>query len=213
MDDDTGNAMDNVAAFQKMWIDTMSKLAIAGLSVTPGSPPPEYARQMRSGVFKALEESWDQFLRSPQFMETMKQSMDSAVAMRKMSKDFLNKAHHEMQGAAKDDIDSIMLSVRHLETRILDRQEELEKAIQETQSRIDGIVENQGTLEDMLTTVAGRIDDILEALKGAERKTPVTKKTAPRKTTKKAPGKTASKATKKAKKKVVRKITRKRSAK
>jgi hypothetical protein len=76
---------------------------------------------MRSGIFQALGQSWEHFLRSPQFMEGMKQWMDNAMAFRKMSNDFFTKVRHETQTTSREDIDSVMLAVRHMETRILDR--------------------------------------------------------------------------------------------
>jgi len=113
------------AEFQKIWGETFSKLMQLGFTFSPESAPPEFMRQMRSGIFEALGQSWEHFLRSPQFMEGMKQQMDQAIAFRKMSNDFFTKARHETQAASRDDIDAVMLAVRHMETRILDRIEEL----------------------------------------------------------------------------------------
>ena len=61
----------------------------------------------------------------------MKQWMDNAMAFRKMSNDFMAKVRKEMQAPSRDDIDTIQLNVRHLETRILDRLEELSKQVEE----------------------------------------------------------------------------------
>jgi hypothetical protein len=116
---------EQLAAFQKIWGETFSKLTQLGFTFSPESAPPEFMRQMRSGIFEALGQSWEHFLRSPQFMEGMKQQMDQAIAFRKMSNDFFTKARHETQAASRDDIDAVMLAVRHMETRILDRIEEM----------------------------------------------------------------------------------------
>ena len=64
-------------------------------------------------------------MRSPQFLESMKQWMENAVSFRKMNNDFMAKVRNEMQAPSREDMDSIMLSVRHMETRILNRVEEL----------------------------------------------------------------------------------------
>jgi hypothetical protein len=79
---------------------------------------------------QALGESWNEFMRTPQFQENMKQWMDNALSFRKMSHDFMAKVHNEMQTPSRDDIDVIMQNARHLETRILDRLEELSKQIE-----------------------------------------------------------------------------------
>ena len=115
------------AAFQKIWLDTFGKLMQAAISAPPNTVPPEIIRQMRSGIFQGLARTWDEFLRSPQFMDQMKQSIENAVFLRKMTNDFLTRVHHEMQGTAREDIDTVMLAVRHMEQRILDRLEKLEQ--------------------------------------------------------------------------------------
>ncbi len=113
------------ATFQKIWMETMSETMQAAFTFTPNSPPPEVLRQIRSGIFSALAESWGQFMRSPEFLDTMKQSMEQAVTFRKATNDFLGKARHQMQAPSSEDIDTIMLAVRHMEKRLLDRMEQL----------------------------------------------------------------------------------------
>ena len=53
------------------------------------------------------------------------------MAFRKHTNDFMAKVHKEMQTPSRDDIDTIQLTVRHMETRILDRLEKLAKQIEE----------------------------------------------------------------------------------
>ena len=135
--DNAKHTAEQWAAFQKIWGETFSKLMQLGFTCSPESAPPEFIRQMRTGIFEALGQSWEHFLRSPQFMEGMKQWMDNAMAFRKMSSDFFTKVRHETQSTSRDDIDSIMLAVRHMETRILDRVEELASQIDEVSKRSD----------------------------------------------------------------------------
>jgi len=116
---------EQAAAFQKMWTESMSKLMQTAFTVSPNSPPPELLKQIRCGIFEALAKSWDEFMRSPQFLESMKQWMENAIAFRKMSNDFLGKVRNEMQAPSREDMDSILLAVRHMETRVLGRVEEL----------------------------------------------------------------------------------------
>jgi hypothetical protein len=119
------------AAFQKIWLGSMSKLMQAAFTFSPNSTPPELLREIRNGILQALGETWNEFLRSPQFQENMKQCMENAVAFRKHTNDFMAKVHKEMQTPSRDDIDTIQLTVRHMETRILDRLEKLAKLIEE----------------------------------------------------------------------------------
>jgi hypothetical protein len=139
-----GQTAEQWAEFQKIWGETFSKLMQLGVTFSPDSAPPEILRQMRSGIFQALAQSWDQFLRSPQFMEGMKQWMDSAIAFRKLSNDFFTKVRHETQAPSRDDIDSVMLAVRHMESRVLDRVEELAAQVEDMKQRLGGA--GQGTV-------------------------------------------------------------------
>ena len=121
MDNNFEKTAEQAAAFQKIWIDSASKLIQAGLAVGPNSAPPDVLRQIRSGIFQALAESWEEFMRSPQFLEGMKQWMETAIAFRKVTGEFLAKARNEMQAPSRDDVDTIMLNIRHIEKRLLDR--------------------------------------------------------------------------------------------
>lgn len=134
----THAAAEQWAAFQQIWGETFSKLMQLGFTFSPESAPPEFMRQMRSGIFQALAQSWEHFLRSPQFMEGMKQHMDNAIAFRKMSSEFFTKMRHETQSTSKDDIDAIMLTVRHMETRVLERVERLTARIDHVSQQLDG---------------------------------------------------------------------------
>src|SRR5437588_5117472 len=108
---------EQAAAFQKIWMDSMSKMMQTAFTFGPNSAPPEVLRQIRSGIFQALAQSWEEFMRSPQFMEGMKHWMDSAINFRKLSNDFMARVRNEMQAPSREDMDSIMLSVRHMEKR------------------------------------------------------------------------------------------------
>jgi hypothetical protein len=135
MNDNFEKAATEAAAFQKIWMETMTKVMQAAFTFTPNSPPPEVMRQIRGGIFQALAQSWEEFMRSPQFLEGMKQWMDNAIAFRKMTNDFLAKARTEMQTPSRADIDTVMLTVRHMEKRLLDRMEELSGQVAELSQR------------------------------------------------------------------------------
>jgi len=135
MSDTAEDFISQTAALQKIWLKSMSKAMQAAFAAAPDSPPPELARQIRDAIFQALAEAWNEFLRSPQFQASMKEWMEQAVAFRKASNDFMAKARKEMQAPTSGDVDAIMLAVRHMETRILDRVEELSKQVQELEAR------------------------------------------------------------------------------
>ena len=133
--DDPKQTAEQWAAFQKIWTDTFAKMMQVGFSYSPEAAPPEFLRQMRSGIFQALSQSWDQFLRSPQFMESMKQWMEQAVSFRKMTNDFFTKARHETQGTAQKDVDAVLLALQQLETRVLNRVDGLAAEVEALKKR------------------------------------------------------------------------------
>jgi hypothetical protein len=129
MDEKYDQAFQQAAAFQKMWTDAVMQMAEVWGQYTPGKPPPDTVREMRSGLLKVITEAWDQFMRTPQFMEYMKTSMDSFLDLRKMAADAMTRNHHEMQAPARADIDGVLLAIRHMERRLLDRIEDLETTV------------------------------------------------------------------------------------
>lgn len=131
-------AADQVAAFQKIWMESMSRVMQAAFTISPNSPPPEVLHQMRSGIFQALAQSWDEFMRSPQFADGMRQWMEGAIAFRKMSNDFMARVRNELQSPSRDDVDTIMLTVRHMEKRLLDRVEELSQEVKQLGEKLQG---------------------------------------------------------------------------
>jgi len=75
-------------------------------------------------------------MRSPQFLEGMRQWMQNAIAFRKMTNDFLAKFRTDLQAPSREDIDSVMLTVRHMEKRLLDRVEELSGQVRDLTLRL-----------------------------------------------------------------------------
>jgi len=136
MTDNFAKTAEQMAAFQKIWTESMTQMMQTAFSMAPNSAPPEVLRQIRSGLFLALAQSWDEFMRSPQFLEAMRQWMDTAVNFRKMSNDFMARVRNELQAPSREDIDAVMLNVRHMEKRLLDQVEELSNQINELNRRL-----------------------------------------------------------------------------
>jgi polyhydroxyalkanoate synthase len=136
MSDNSNPSAEQAAAFQKIWLDSISKTMQTLFTFRPDALPPDVARQLRSGILQALAKSWEEFMRSPQFLEGMKQWMDNAVTFRKMSNDFMASVRNEMQATFRADIDTIMLTVRHMEKRILDQVEDLSAQVADLRQRL-----------------------------------------------------------------------------
>jgi hypothetical protein len=138
MSDNFEKTAEQAAAFQKIWMESMSKIMQTAFTFGNNSPPPDVMKQIRAGIFQALAQSWEEFMRSPQFLESMKQWMDTAINFRKMTNDFMARVRNEIQAPSRDDIDTVMLTVRHMEKRLLDRVEDLAARIAQLDSRLNG---------------------------------------------------------------------------
>ena len=125
-------------AFQKVWADTFNRMLQVGMTFTPESTPPEFIKQMRSSIFQAMAQSWEEFLRSPQFLDGMKQWMDSAIAFRKLHTETMTRIHEETRTPSSDDIDAVLVAMRRLEQRIVDRIEELVERLDKVSPRGNG---------------------------------------------------------------------------
>jgi len=136
MNEDFEKTAEQAAAFQKIWVDSASKMMQAAFTAGPNSAPPEVLKQIRSGIFQALAESWEEFMRSPQFLEGMKQWMEGAINFRKLTNDFMSKVRNEMQAPSRDDVDSLMLNIRHIEKRLLDRLDELSTQVNQLNQQV-----------------------------------------------------------------------------
>lgn len=134
--------MDGAQMWTKMWMDMASKMGQAS-SFEPDATPPEAARQARSSMFQAMSQYFEQMMRSPQMLEMMKQSMDMAFASRKQFNDMLNRMRQETQGTSRQDVNNLMLAMRHMETRVLDRLEELDFRLEEIGGRLDDVEGDQ----------------------------------------------------------------------
>ena len=142
MDDRMNQTLEQAAAFQKLWLDTFGGMASVWSQYSPDAPPPEEMRKMRSGMLKAVAGAWDEFIRTPQFMEMMKVSLNGALDMRRMARDGINKIHEQFETPSKEDLDSILLAIRHVERRLLEALEGVDDRVRTNTDRLEKLAEH-----------------------------------------------------------------------
>ena len=103
-----------------MWSDFATRMTQLGATFAPQTSPPEAARQARSTMLRAWAEYCDQYMRSDEFLNMFKQSLDGAIQVRRQLNEFLGQMHHEFQAPSRQDIDELMKSIERLERRIGD---------------------------------------------------------------------------------------------
>ncbi|MDB5291381.1 MAG: hypothetical protein JWL69_2622 [Phycisphaerales bacterium] len=139
---DTESMAESAAFFSRMWMDFATRMMTAGMSFNPFAPPPQAARQARGAYLGAVSEFAEQMMRSPQVLSMMKQAMDASLGVRKQMDEYMTAARHDTQGTASEDIDSLMIDVRHLGTRMGERMDEIEDLLHDIGRRIERLEGN-----------------------------------------------------------------------
>ena len=123
--------MDQFASF---WQDFMSRMSTpSGSAAGMGAAPwmtPAALEQARKAFFEAMSKHADEFMRSEAFLGAMKQSMENALAWQNMMNQFLQKSAAAAQVPSRADADHVVLLVRGMEERVLDKLEQLAARIE-----------------------------------------------------------------------------------
>jgi len=128
---------DQLRQFGQLWLEMLSRSGSLFGQVKPGDAPPEAAKQMRGAVFKSMADQAEQFMRSETFLQGMKQSLDAALNFQKQYQATLTEFRHATEGVASGDIDAAMMMLRQMESRVLDRLEDLDARIKGIAERLD----------------------------------------------------------------------------
>lgn len=110
--------------FARLWTESITRLMQNAFTAAPNVTP-DALRQARSALFQSQASAWDEYLRSPAFLEWMRQFSSNTVTWRRMTNDWLARVRTELQAPSREDIEMVLLSLQHLEKRLLDRMNEL----------------------------------------------------------------------------------------
>ena len=150
MSANTDTYFDQLAALQKLWTDSLANMAGAWSQFSPGSAPSDEMRKMRGEMLKVLAETWDEYMRTPQFMEMMKASLNGALDLKRLASDGMNRVHEQFKTPSKEDIDEVLLAVRHVERRVLDRLEGLDDRVAKLDEKIDKVDQRSAKQENAI---------------------------------------------------------------
>ena len=129
----------------RLWMDLFTRALTPDGGGGGGSGAPaarstgDAAREMRSVTFNAMSKQADRLMRSPDFLDAMKQTMDASLDMQRRTREWLTQARHQTEGVAVKDVDSLMVLMRHMETRVLDRMDVLSEQLARIEDRLDAI--------------------------------------------------------------------------
>jgi hypothetical protein len=120
-------------------MEAVGKISTPAGAVSGDFDPQETNQHLRSAVLNSLAQVTDEFLRSPPFLEMMKQSLDASIGMRQQINELLTQLHHSTQGVARADFDSLMRCVREAERRAQGRLELMTVRLDEIGQRLAGL--------------------------------------------------------------------------
>jgi hypothetical protein len=120
-----------------------------GAPAPPGAPAqgafpfvaPETLRQFQGAFLQSLSDYCEQYMRSPEFLDVMKRSMDNALAFRKQVNEFLDSAASvgfQPPGGLPPDQAVIVDAVRETERKLRDHIEAISDRLDRIESRLNG---------------------------------------------------------------------------
>lgn len=183
MEEKFKESLKQAAAFQKMWMDSVSGMGKVWSDYSPQNPPPEELKKLRNGVLRAVSQTWEEYMRTPEFMEMMRETLNNSVQWQKMTKDSTNKVHQAMGSVTKDDIQGVLASVQHVERRLLDHLDAMQSRLEAMQSNLDGAQSDAAkSVTKYQREVMTRLAEIEKAMKAAPVKKAAVAKPAPAET-------------------------------
>ena len=113
------------AAMQAMWQQMMGQFTSPSAHPQPTpAMPAEILKQMQKACLDTMARWADEYMRSPQFLDQMKQSLEGALAMRRQVEDFIRKASEQSYGSTLGVHDAVG-AVRDAESWITRRIDDL----------------------------------------------------------------------------------------
>jgi len=204
MDDNFKKSFERATALQNLWVDSMTGMAKSWSDYSPSNDPGEEMKKARQRMLGAVSKSWEDFMRTPEFLDMMRESMGHAASWGAQAKAGASRMHETMGTASKQDIDGVLLAIRHVEKRVLDRLETLQELIEGLEADLSSLnAEHADEINDSfqqeLMKKLGAIEATLTkkvapAPRASTVKTPA-KKAAAKKSVTKVARKTASKTT------------------
>ncbi len=122
--------------FMKFWTDMSAKMGAAGMAAP--TPAPDMMAQMRKTFFGSMSEYAEEYMRSEQFLNGMKQAMDNSLTLKKQVNEFLQSGLQNAQMPSRADTDHIVLLLRGMEDRLLTKMDKLTARIDELEADRNG---------------------------------------------------------------------------
>jgi hypothetical protein len=138
----------------KAWNELAAKMLTAGWSMPPASSPPDLGRQLRANYLGAWSEFFESWMRTPEFLDWMRQSLGGGTEVRRQLNEFFSRLQNSFQAVSRQDFDQLMATVRGLEDRVRHDSQEILARLEEIQARLDA--GKSGSPDDAARPAEGR---------------------------------------------------------
>jgi ElaB/YqjD/DUF883 family membrane-anchored ribosome-binding protein len=125
------------ASWAQLWSEFNSKLIEAGAAMAGAATPPEAARQWRSALLGTWAESWDRFLRSPEFRQWTQQSLSAGLQTQTQINQWAAQMQSLLQGVGQQDLEELHRALRRMERRLDDSIRQLSRRVAALARRVE----------------------------------------------------------------------------
>ena len=124
-------------SFTQFWNDFMSRMASAGMMPT-GQAGNDAIKQMQRIYLDAMAKYADEYMRSPQFLDMMKQTMDASMAWKRQVDQWLSGALKAAAMPTAEDAADAVARLHSMEKRLTERLSEIEERLIALEQRDEG---------------------------------------------------------------------------
>jgi len=125
-----------VAAFWAQWLEQSTRGTQALLEITQGIGDPRQTQERQQRWLETAAESFDSFLRTPPFMELMRQQLKAITDLKTMQDQMVKGAARHLGMPLADDVFGLFERLHSTEQTIIDRLQAIEERLQAIEERI-----------------------------------------------------------------------------
>jgi len=125
-----------VAAFCSQWLEQSTRGTQALLELTQGIGDPQQTRERQQRWLETAAESFDSFLRTPPFLELMRQQLKMITDLKTMQDQAVKGAARHLGMPLADDVFGLFERLHSTEQAIVDRLQAIEERLRAIEERI-----------------------------------------------------------------------------
>jgi len=125
-----------VAAFWAQWLEQSTRGTQALLEITQGVGDPQQTQQRQQRFLETAAESFDSFLRTPPFMDLMRQQLKAVTDLKTLQDQMVKGAARHLGLPLADDVFGLFERLHSTQQTIIDRLKAIEERLQAIEERL-----------------------------------------------------------------------------